>query len=222
MHCHLCKTKFILLHTLPNPNPHSQPFHSSTEITIFSLKMWWYFGLLLYTYSSSGSLVHSKCTLVLYFSQKRHCITLLRPLPPFLLTNYSVKILAYRLGIGPWKAMCWHLCKLTLYSNPFYIQLTASFLYIYFPSWTKTVLLLPSYKPTFYWASPIMSKNCGCTEGEDKFIGLKELMHLFGAETCIPDAARTQISDKCKKKETNKYIQIMRKGKKKTIASCRS
>lgn len=49
-----------------------------------------------------------------------------------------------------------------------------------------------------------MFKNCGDTEGEDKFIGLKELMHLFGAETCIPDAARTQISDKCKKR--NKQI----------------
>lgn len=59
-----------------------------------------------------------------------------------------------------------------------------------------------------------MFKNCGDTEGEDKFIGLKELMHLFGTETCIPDAARTQISDKCKKR--NKNIQIMRKGKNKT------
>ena len=73
----------------------------------------------------------------------------------FLPLNYSITILAYRLGIGPWKAMCWHLCILTLYSNPFYIQLTASFLYIHFPSWTKTALLLPSYKPTFYFPNNV-------------------------------------------------------------------
>lgn len=221
MHRHLCKTKFILLlHTLPNPNPHSQPFHSSTEITISSLKMWWYFGLLLYTYSSSWSLVHSKCTLVLYFSQKCHCITLLRPLPPFLLTNYSVKILAYRLGIGPWKAMCWHLCKLTLYSNPVYIQLTASFSYIYSPSWTKTVLLLPSYKPTFYFPNNVQEP--WIYRRRRQVYWPKGVDASFWSWNLHTRCSKNTNLRQVQKKETNKYIQIMRKGKKKTIASCRS
>lgn len=66
---------------------------------------------------------------------------------------------------------------------------------------------------------PVMFSNvqCGDTEGEDKFIGLQELMHFFEL------AHLMQLEHKSQASATNKQIRsnCMRTRKEETFASCR-
>lgn len=64
---------------------------------------------------------------------------------------------------------------------------------------------------------PVMFKDCGDTEGEDKFTGLKELMHFFELTHLM------QLEHKSQASATNKQIHsnCLRKQKEEAFASCR-